>query len=656
MPCISSHAGPWLLAMNIYLVFGSALANTPSTQSLLDLSLDDLSKIRVITASRSASDIAKAPAVISVITAKDIERFGANSLVEVVERFPGITTLSGYVFQNNAMSVRGDLPNQNDAHLLILINGRPFRSGFSGGFNGAILDNYPLRAIERLEFVRGPGSVLYGSNAYSGVLNIITKRAARTAAQVALGGGSFSTRQAAVSAGFKNEGFDAQIDATLFDEDGWRGALTDEMSVTDSVRFSEENLAFSATGRIGDFFIDAFTADTEQTHLGSVPRWPADTIERDAYYLGVGHETQLNPAWVLTSSFSYTGSRQDYPFNPGGTIQFDGEADEFHLESFAVGQLGGNWQVLLGGNVTYLQGEIDGDGAVTLAPYDLTWASVFSQVDYQINERVDLFFGGQYNKAEDVDATFVPRLGAIWRYRDDMGIKLLYSEAFRSPYPAETSVVSDVVVGHPGLDPETVRTVDLQWYLQRQDVQFAVTAFDTHQDDLIRRSPGSPGTFVNAGEINIQGLEFEGRWHVSPQWLLSGSWTAQRNEDGSGVDDVTLAPDVLAKLGIAWMPRSGLSLGLFDHYTDAYQDVAIISPGRSLANPAADSHHLLSINLRLHLPTLWPGQGLPDAVVSFYGSNLLDEDVYVPEYTRGLINTLPARAGRAGYLNVEVTI
>lgn len=636
----------------VYLLMHIIPINGHGADDFYDVSIEDLKKIRVVTANRIETDITQATGIVSVITAKDIERFGANSLIEVVERFPGVTPLSGYVFQNNAVSVRGDLPNQNDTHLLVLINGRPFRTGFSGGFNGAILDNYPLRAIERLEFVRGPGSVLYGSNAYSGVLNIITKRSQYDHALISLGGGSFSTRTAGLSAGMQQGVNDVRMDATFFKEDGWQQSLTDENAVTSSDKFSENNKSLSLSSHLGNFFVDAFVTQADQTHLGSRPIWPADEIQRDAYYLGIGHLLELSPDWSMTNSLSYTGSRQVYPLQSTPVeVDFNGHADELHLESFASGALSSATKLLLGGSLTYLRGQIEGGTFLNLSPYDTVRSRLFVELNYELNSRTELTLGGQLNHTDTASADFVPRLGATWRYRDDMGLKLLYSEAFRSPYPAETSVVAGPVVGNPALEPETVRTMDLQWYFQRQNMQMALTFFDTRQKDLIRRTAG---TFDNVGEIHIQGVEWEGRWKLDPQWMLTGSVTAQRNEDESGVGDVTLAPDYLAKIGIAWIPHPGASLGIYDSYADAYQDVAILSPLRTLANPPAESYHLVSANLRLHLPSLSPGRGIPDATVALYGSNLLDEDIYVPEYTLGVINTLPVRAGRAWYLTLEV--
>jgi outer membrane cobalamin receptor len=75
----------------------------------------------------------------------------------------------------NVASIRGDLIKQEDNHVLVLINGRPFRDTTFGGINFSICTAFPIQTIERVEVIRGPGSVLYGTNALSGVINIVTK-------------------------------------------------------------------------------------------------------------------------------------------------------------------------------------------------------------------------------------------------------------------------------------------------------------------------------------------------------------------------------------------------------------------------------------------------------------------------------------------------
>ena len=196
-------------------------ATEPTEPDLFDIPLSSLSDIVVVSPSRSASRLFDSPGVVSVMTQEDIRLFGANNLIELIERFPSATPLTSYVIQNNAVAVRGDLPNTNDTHLLILINGKPFRSGFTGSFNGVLLQTLPVESIERIEFVRGPGSVLYGSNAYSAVVNVITRQAQDDYIQLGGAWGSYNTKNAAIELGRVSEDFDLRINANTINTNGW---------------------------------------------------------------------------------------------------------------------------------------------------------------------------------------------------------------------------------------------------------------------------------------------------------------------------------------------------------------------------------------------------------------------------------------------------
>jgi outer membrane cobalamin receptor len=103
-----------------------------SLDSFFELTLEELMQIKVITASKTIEPQAEAPSVMSVVTAKEIERFGATSLMDVLER---VTSIHGFTsgLSRNVLLVRGDYFNASTIHLLVLINGRPTRERTRGG-------------------------------------------------------------------------------------------------------------------------------------------------------------------------------------------------------------------------------------------------------------------------------------------------------------------------------------------------------------------------------------------------------------------------------------------------------------------------------------------------------------------------------------------
>jgi len=117
--------------------------------------------------------IHKAPSVATVITAKQMEQMGALTVSEVLENVPGLHVYpSPFNRLNNSFSIRGVHTDQNP-QILFLVNGSPVREEYTGARPQTF--RMPLHGVERIEVIRGPGSAVYGADAYAGVINVITK-------------------------------------------------------------------------------------------------------------------------------------------------------------------------------------------------------------------------------------------------------------------------------------------------------------------------------------------------------------------------------------------------------------------------------------------------------------------------------------------------
>ncbi|MEJ2442990.1 MAG: TonB-dependent receptor plug domain-containing protein, partial [Exilibacterium sp.] len=117
--------------------------------------------------------IAKAPAVASVITADDILRSGATDIDDVLEMVPGLHVSRDHINYNPIYTFRGIYTSFNP-QVLMLINGVPLTNLFHGDRN-LMWGGMPVNGISRIEVIRGPGSAIYGADAFAGVINIITK-------------------------------------------------------------------------------------------------------------------------------------------------------------------------------------------------------------------------------------------------------------------------------------------------------------------------------------------------------------------------------------------------------------------------------------------------------------------------------------------------
>lgn len=228
----------------------------------LDLSLEQLLDITVVSASKKTEKVVDAPAAIYVITREDIIRSGVTTLPDALRMAPGVNVARADA-NSWAISIRGfnsGLANK----LLVLVDGRTI---YNPVFGGALWEAHDLMLenIERIEVVRGPGGSLWGANAVNGVINITTRRARDTqgtlvsvlAGNEELGtvsvrqGGSFGERgfYRAYGKGFKRDAsYKPLVGGDTYDEwDGWRSGFRadwgDEFTLQgDAYRVSSQQL------------------------------------------------------------------------------------------------------------------------------------------------------------------------------------------------------------------------------------------------------------------------------------------------------------------------------------------------------------------------------------------------------------------------------
>ena len=610
---------------------------------LLSLDISDLTNLVVSVASKRDEQIGEAPSVISVVTAKEIKAFGAKNLKDVLARVPSMQGFGSH-FYSHVVSMRGQTLKHSNNEILFLVNGRPFRTSWNGGTNYPLLLSFPVNMVECLEIIRGPGSVLYGSGAFSGVINIKTK--ALTDRQIALKYGSFNTRGVAVTAGIQTAVVEVVAGVDVSRTDGWRFSAIDEQNVNDSVDMAEDNTGAIAMVNSGGFTMTTVYTESAVDHMGSGVRWPASSQRVSHALVDLAYQHDLSSMW--NASYNLTYNHFDIG-NAGSSKRY---SRDLLFEPMLQGALGDTLNVLIGGVYENQNGSVTDNSG----DYDSNYSSFYGQLDYRPWERIKFTAGFQRNKVEGVDADVSPRLGVVADLGKGWGSKLLYGEAFRSAYGTEKFSNGPRIFGDPKLFPETIVTWDAQLFYQSSHLYTAVTYFHSQIEDLIGRAPNGSGTFifVNDGEANFEGVELEGRYNVNEHWVLHGSATYQQSNDNSNVDDVSLSPNVMAKLGLSYQTNSGHSFSAFNSYFGKPADISQHNPGVAQVNPHAEAYNLLILNASLNLNRLLGKSNGSNMSLELYVDNALNEDIYYPEFNRKRINAIPVYSGRAYYATFKL--
>lgn len=283
-----------------------------------------------------------------------------------------------------------------------------------------------------------------------------------------------------------------------------------------------------------------------------------------------------------------------------------------------------------------------------------TWYSGYVQGNYPFSDALHLILGGQAIKVEQVDLKWVPRFGVVYQFSPNTGLKALYGQAYRSAFQVETVISAPTIKGNPALAPETVATLDLQVFHNTKDYQLSATYFRSQQQDLITRIPPAntavslQDIYINRGEMSFQGLELQGKWVPTSHLFLSASTTYQTNES-EGKEDYSTVPNWMGKFGVSYEFDKGSSIGVFNSWFGQAHDVAIKYSKTKHVNPEPDAFNLMTFNLNLNLKK-WVGWPV---TMEAYVYNVLDEDIYTPEFGRSRINSLPAKQGRGVYVGMQ---
>ena len=223
------------------LIWAGTAAAQASEEEELALAYGDKSSVSIATGSQQA--IARAPAVATVITAHDIKAMGATDLDQVLESVPGLHVSVSSLAANPIYSFRGIHTGYNP-QVLMLVNGIPITSVFLGNRSLA-WGGMPLENVARIEVIRGPGSTLYGADAVSGVINVITKTAADIqGTEFGVRAGSFNSRDAWIQHGGELGPLEAALYLRVGHTDGQKGEIRqDFQSSLDKLFHTSASLA-----------------------------------------------------------------------------------------------------------------------------------------------------------------------------------------------------------------------------------------------------------------------------------------------------------------------------------------------------------------------------------------------------------------------------
>jgi iron complex outermembrane receptor protein len=580
----------------------AALAQGAGTQDLAELA-----QLPVYGASRHYVRQVDAPASVSIITAEDIRSFGYRTLGDILRSVRGVSIHNDRTY--DFLALRGFArPGDYNAGVSLQIDGMRINDAL---YDQALLGaEFPLdvELIERVEYIRSPGSAEYGGNAVFGVINVVTRSGSSIGgARISLEAGSnrrFATRAqfgrryangasvllAASGLGDRGQALDFSADpATGFP--GGSAPGTDQERVRRVLaKFDFEGLSFTAgygSRKKGDPM-----PYRSPYVFGSTDAWNRDSTGFASlqYVMPLSEHNSLT-ARASYGSYDYLGH---WPIDGEAGRQVEHEpgrgewaGGELRFESLIDSGL------RLVGGIEY-QRDLRLDQADYLdSPFTSYYAtsgrasrtSLFVQTDYDLTRQLTLTAGLRVDHTSAFGNDHNPRLGLIYKPDADTAWKLLYGGGSRNPSAYERLVSRDAAP----LQPERVRNIELTLERQLGPRTRAVLAAFGYRIEHVVRTVLDPVTtdYVYGNTEYVQGTGLEGELeHIGDagtHWRASATYSAVR---GQTIDTLTSSPRVLLKGNVAqplpW--AGGLRIGLEGQWAAAQHSWSRRVPSIGLAN------------------------------------------------------------------------
>ncbi len=518
-----------------------------------------------------------------------------------------------------------------------MIDGRPIRESTFSGVDLAVLQSFPIDIIKRIEVVRGPGSVLYGTGAYSGVINIITKDFGPAGQKIRVSGGGYGEAQVNATGGVKEFGASVRgfhtrgFEYNAYDETP--AALGGPTLTSDRFRSREYGGLFKS--QIGGVSVRGFIGDVKQDMLGSLSWNPKGDINSTRKFLDLGYSHQ--PVSILTSSYNLTYNKNDTDFVLDVGIPEIINTEDLLFETTQTLRPFEALEFIIGGTAQNNRGKTP-----VLPEQREFWYSLYLQSKLRLGTTT-LLAGVQGNKVPDIEFNIVPRIGVIQKLSERWTLKLLNATAFRAPTIAERYIQAvPQLQGNPNLIHETVNTTDLQANYVHEGYRAALTYFHSDYKNLIQNSPNASNinSYGNTGRRLVDGIEFENKWIPSNKVLVSFalSYIYSRQSD---LKDDTRFPRMSGKLGGSYTFDAGITLGLFDVWTG--EPLRSIGDGRN--TPVNDTHSV-TLQSDFALDQLFGTNILQGASAQIFVDNLLNETIQHQDLSRHQVNAYPLTGGR----------
>jgi len=592
--------------------------DTIRTQDLTELPLESLMQIevpKVFSASKFEQKATEAPSSTTVITSDEIQRYGYRTLADILASVQGFYI--SYDRDYDFLGARGVNLGDFNSRILLLVNGHRINNDLN---DAAYIDTaflLDVDLIDRVEIIRGPGSVLYGNNAFFGVINVITRQGKQVDGVEASGAyGSFNAYSGRVTIGkqFTN-GLQFLLSGTLYNSDGQDNLFYPQFntpSQNKGVAHRLDDDGFSSF--FGSVSYKDFTAE-------------GGFINREKGNPTAQYDTTFNDSRLRTvDDRSYAILKYAHPFSDtldiSANVYYDrndfqigypepplspAPGADFYMEQQTGEWVGSEVQVnkrMWDRNLFTVGGEYRNDFRQDdhLFQLEPTTADIrdvhdhrrsygiFAEDDFAVLTNLHINAGVRYDQYGHFKPDWSPRAALIYNPFPESTFKFIYGTAFRDPNFLELSDTNFL-----NIQPEKITSYELV-YEQGigRNLRSSVSGYYNRMDDLIDFENGSFTNF-NADTLGLE-LALEGKWEYGFRTRLS--YTLQHTENRDNSEGLPDSPMHLVKFNAsAPLLKDKIFAGLEVQYTSRRHSVFTDLSGDTLAGADAPGYAVVNFTL-----------------------------------------------------------
>jgi len=578
----------------------AVLAAGFATIAWADPSSDDAEQAALLAVLQQETDIATktrmnsdfVPGIVTLLDGEKLRAQGARSVWDAMPYVPGVhATLDA--FGAPAVVVRGIQFPFNSGSIQILLNGVPIAREAAGTISSLLF--LPMVQVERLEFIRGPGSVLYGDFAFQGLLNIVTRSHEN---EVSLELDDRGAQQLSLIAGGKLGGWDGNVNL----------AAKDNGDAIEAIGNSARDRNFSGMGSLG--------RDGLQLRAQMVQRHVDDT---DGHAPNLGYDETDASADVRydlpLAQDADSVLRAQYLHNDISSIVTSFKGDQWRAGYDITWNRWSRQNWLAG--VEYTHGDIDRavpppgpvlpgqppHPAPILGDLGNRVASVYVQDQIEILPTLRTTLGLRYDDTSESGGHVTPRASLVWQAAEHHLLKLQYAEGTRAPTFFEL-YTGQPQGGRADLDFEINRTAEINYVYERPNLTARATLFHTRIDDMVFAKRPPPG-FGNVAKARAEGAELELTQQIGKTWRIDANLSyaqARDNRNGPRIErSLTEAPHWMGNMGLLWTPAVDWVCGLHWNYVGKRPAVVEHDGHYDLVDLSLTKRHLFNESLDAQL-------------------------------------------------------